>query len=206
MFILKRGIIVKLVKKIISKLSDLVLFIRAIPAVLVLYLQRDNELILKDIYRWKEIHNLDGNIYSVLIYLLPRYKAFRNIYYMRVKKKSNFISKLLAIFYRPPSSLYIGEIEIGGGLYIQHGFSTIIGAKEIGENCWINQQVTIGYSDHGNPIIKDNVYIYAGAKVIGDIMVNSNCKIGANAVVVKDVPQNCTAVGVPAKYLSLNNN
>jgi serine O-acetyltransferase len=95
--------------------------------------------------------------------------------------------------------------DIGPGLFIQHGFSTIIAAKSIGENCWINQQVTIGYSNATDcPIIGNNVTINAGAKIIGKVLVGNNTKVGANAVVVKNVPENCTVVGVPAYIVRRN--
>jgi len=84
-------------------------------------------------------------------------------------------------------------------LYIQHGFSTIISAKSIGEKCWINQQVTIEYSNLSDaPTIGNGVRITAGAKVFGDITIGDNSIIGADAVVFKDVPPNCTVVAVPA--------
>ena len=106
---------------------------------------------------------------------------------------------LADFFLKPQSNLYIVTKSIKGGLFLHHAFSTIVSAKSIGRNCWINQQVTIGYtSPDGAPVIKDNVRIYAGAKVLGDITVGNNVIIGANAVVVKDVPDNCTVVGVPA--------
>jgi serine O-acetyltransferase len=97
------------------------------------------------------------------------------------------------------NTLFIYTQTIGGGLFIQHGFSTIISAKSIGQNCWINQQVTIGFTNSADaPTIADNVYVAAGAKVFGDISIGSNVIIGANAVVFKNVPPNCTVVGVPA--------
>ena len=103
------------------------------------------------------------------------------------------------------STLYILTDKIGKGLFIQHGFATIIAAKSIGDNCWINQQVTIGFSNKtASPEINDNVTINAGAKVIGGVTVGKNSIIGANAVVVKNVPDNCTVVGVPAQIIRRN--
>ncbi len=97
------------------------------------------------------------------------------------------------------STLYIYTQDIGKGLFIQHGFATIIAAQSIGENCWINQQVTIGYANKEDiPVIGNNVVINSGAKVIGKVEIGNNAIVGANAVVVKNVPQNCTVVGVPA--------
>ena len=99
-------------------------------------------------------------------------------------------------------TLYIETPEIGGGLYIQHGFATMIAAKSIGENCWINQQVTIGYNDHGDPpVIGNNVMITCGAKVLGNITVGDNVVIGANAVVIRDVETGAKVGGVPAHRL-----
>lgn len=100
-------------------------------------------------------------------------------------------------------TLYIQAKEIGGRLFIQHGFATMISAEAIGENCWINQQVTIGYSNKGNraPIIGDNVMITCGAKVLGPITVGNNAVIGANAVVIKDIEPGAVMGGVPARKL-----
>jgi serine O-acetyltransferase len=95
--------------------------------------------------------------------------------------------------------LFITTETIGEGLFIQHGFATVIAARSIGRNCWINQQVTIGFSNKDDcPVLEDNVTINAGAKVIGGIKVGKNSIVGANAVVVKNVPENCVVVGVPA--------
>lgn len=97
------------------------------------------------------------------------------------------------------NTLFINTRNIGPWLFIQHGFATIISAESIGRDAWIYQQVTIGYTNATDrPILWDNVTVYAAAVVIGRVKVGNNSKINANAVVVKDVPDNCTAVGVPA--------
>ena len=96
--------------------------------------------------------------------------------------------RINSIITPPISSLYITTDDIGEGLFIQHGFATIISAKRIGKNCWVNQQVTIGYNKRGAPVIGDNVTIHAGALVIGDITIGNNVIIGAGAIVVDDVP------------------
>lgn len=88
-------------------------------------------------------------------------------------------------------------------MFIQHGFSTVIDAERIGENCWINQQVTIGYSGSEHPMIEEGCYIHAGAKVLGGITMHKNSTAGANAVVVKDVPENAVVGGVPAKIIKM---
>jgi len=95
------------------------------------------------------------------------------------------------------------EAKLGGGLILPHPNGVVIHEKAvIGVNCMIMQQVTIGQlADEGAPILGSNVYIGAGAKVLGDISIGDNVSIGANAVVLVDVPDNSTAVGVPAKVI-----
>ena len=91
-------------------------------------------------------------------------------------------------------------------MFIQHGFSTIITAEHIGENCWINQQVTIGFNDskkygYGKPWIGDNVRISCGAKVVGKIRIGNNSTIGVNSVVVKNVPEDSVVIPSPTILL-----
>lgn len=102
-------------------------------------------------------------------------------------------------------TLYINAEEIGRCLFIQHGFATNITAKKIGDFCWINQQVIIGYTfDPEPPIIGNGVRISAGSKVLGQITVGDNAIIAANAAVVKDVQQCQIVGGVPAKVIGHN--
>lgn len=96
--------------------------------------------------------------------------------------------------------------KIGLGVFIDHGMGVVIGeTAEVGNNVVIYQGVTLGGTgkEKGkrHPTIKDNVMISAGAKVLGNIVVGENSKIGAQAVVLKDVPPNCTVVGVPARIV-----
>ncbi len=93
---------------------------------------------------------------------------------------------------------------IGRGLVIDHGSGVVIGETcEIGDNCTLYQGVTLGGTgkDAGkrHPTLRDNVMVGAGAKVLGPIVIESNSKIAANAVVLKDIPSACTAVGIPAR-------
>jgi serine O-acetyltransferase len=142
-------------------------------------------------------------------WLVRVYPEFRNLLYFRVQSEHHLVTRLILILakiiYRPLMSLYIFTSSIGPGLFIQHGFSTVIAAKSIGSRCWINQQVTIGHDDNdGRPTIGANVRIGAGAIVFGDISIGDNCEIGANAVVNKSVPPDCTVVGVPGRIVRRN--
>lgn len=97
------------------------------------------------------------------------------------------------------------KVKIGGGLFLPHTIGTILGAESIGINVTIMHGVTLGarefdfhYSSDSRPVVGNNVFIGAGAKIIGPIKIGDNAKIGANAVVLKDVPPSALAVGVPA--------
>jgi serine O-acetyltransferase len=97
--------------------------------------------------------------------------------------------------------------DIGPGFYIGHFGGIVINGK-FGSNCSIGQGVTVGSKGAGKsdgwPVLGDNVYIGAGAKIIGSINIGSHSVIGANAVVIKDVPQNSLAAGVPAIIRALS--
>jgi serine O-acetyltransferase len=95
--------------------------------------------------------------------------------------------------------------KIGPGLRIWHfGCIVLHPAVEIGKNCDIRHEVTIGNrQEYGDvPVIGDNVNIGVGAKILGRIRIGNNVLIGANAVVIHDVPDNCLAVGNPARIIA----
>jgi serine O-acetyltransferase len=97
--------------------------------------------------------------------------------------------------------IWIGA-KIGGGLYVAHPVGTVIAVQEMGENCTIVANVTIGLrNEWAFPKIGNNVFIGAGARVLGGVQVGDDAVIGANAVVIHDVPQGATVVGVPAKII-----
>lgn len=160
----------------------------------------EDEKFSMDLKRWKEVFELNGTDKQALFRFLTTEKAFRSLYIFRQKKR--LYRGWVRLLYPPLDSLYIMTSNIGGGLFIQHGFSTYIAAESIGENCWINQQVTIGYKDNTRaPVIGDNVTITCGAKVLGPITIGDNVIIGANAVVTKDLPPDSVWGGVPARQI-----
>ena len=165
------------------------------------FLDLQDKRISMDVERWKSVLHIDGDQKRALKTLLTRYKEFRNLYIYRNTGRP-FFCRLVRLLYKPLDSLYIETPEIGGGLFIQHGFSTYIAARSIGENCWINQQVTVGYKDNTlPPVIGNHVTITCGAKVLGPITIGDGATIGANAVVVKDVEPGAVMGGVPARRL-----
>jgi serine O-acetyltransferase len=185
-------------------------FALAIPHALLLQTSPARQTVEADIGRWLREWDCRAQEqwprWRALMFLVRAYPEFRNLYYYRVEMSPHLPSRvLLAVarcFLRPVNNLFFWTPSIGPGLFIEHGFSTVIAASSIGRNCWINQQVTIGYSNKTDcPTIGDNVRVAAGAKVFGKITIGDNVIIGANAVVCRSVPPDCTVVGVPARIV-----
>lgn len=157
-----------------------------------------DECFIKDLRRWKQIQHISCSDVITFAKLMWEFPEFRNLYIYRNRFR-RFYRYWICLWYHPMDTLYIQAKEIGGGLFIQHGFATMISAESIGENCWINQQVTIGYNGTGRPpIIGNDVMITCGAKVLGSINVGNGAVIGANAVIVRDVEPSAVMGGVPA--------
>lgn len=179
---------------------------RTLPVYLCAICSAQKHLIKADVARWNEIDQINFNFFESLNWYMTYKKEFRNLIQHRLKNPSHsFVSlvhsAIARILWKPLETLYIYTKEIGGGLYIQHGFATIISAKRIGENCRIYQQVTIGYKQEFCPVLEDNVSVTCGAKVLGDVTMHSNSLAAAGSVVVKDVPENAIVGGVPAKII-----
>lgn len=120
-----------------------------------------------------------------------------------------FFRKLVVLRYRFWSVVTGSDIaltaQIGGGLFLPHPNGVVIHPKaKIGINCLIHQQVTIGTKEDGGdgvPVVEGHVKIYSGAKILGPIQVGAHATIGANTVVLVDVPKNATIVPVSARQL-----
>jgi serine O-acetyltransferase len=101
------------------------------------------------------------------------------------------------------------QCEIGKGSIFGYGGIGVVVHKRtiIGKNCMIGTNITIGGRSgfQDVPKIGDNVYIATGAKILGPIVVGNNVTIGANAVVIKDVPDNAVVAGIPAKIIKYKN-
>ena len=140
-------------------------------------------------------------------YLKSRKGLLRYFYYCKAKKIESKCNADFGISYHDPSSVF------GSKPYLPHGMNGIIISRKakIGKNAVILHQVTVGIrmvaslsdkeEDAIAPIIGDNVFIGAGAKIIGNIHIGNNVKIGANAVVTKDVPDNSTIIGNPGRII-----
>ncbi len=123
------------------------------------------------------------------------------------RKKMFFLARLISQLSR-----FITGIEIHPGavlgkrIFFDHGMGIVIGETAIvGDDCVIFHGVTLGGVSSSktkrHPTLKNNVVVGTGAKILGNITIGNNSKIGANAVVLKDVPDNSVAVGIPAKVI-----
>ena len=144
----------------------------------------------------------------------PGVKAvfFHQIAHFFSVAKFDLVARIISQFSRFLTGIEIHpKAKIGKNLFIDHGMGVVIGeTSEIGNNVTIYHMVTLGgispSIDSNNqrdvkrhPTLKDNVVVGSGAQVLGPVIVGDNAKIGANAVVTKDVPENAVMVGIPAK-------
>lgn len=139
-------------------------------------------------------------------WVLIAYRFGRWRYQVRPPILRKFFSLIYRVLYKIVQILtgieFPCEVELGDNLAIDHfGGIIVSGYAKIGNNCRIRDGVVIGLrrvEEKCAPIIGDNVDIGSGAKLLGGIRIGNNVHIGANAVVLCDVPDNCIAVGVPA--------
>ena len=161
------------------------------------------------------IRNRDPAVRSTLEIILcyPGLHAiiFHRIAHWLYKRKSFLVGRIVSGISRFLTGIEIHPgAKIGNGVFIDHGLGVVIGeTTEIGDNVTIYQGATLGGTgkEKGkrHPTIEDNVVISAGAKVLGPFRVGKNSKIGAGAVVLKEVPENCTVVGVPGRIVIKDN-
>lgn len=131
------------------------------------------------------------------------HKRYKNQDYFEARKLTLEARRLTGIEIDPGAVL-------GKFVYIDHGFGTVIGETAVvGDYVTIYQGVTLGSIEldqdvRRHPIVKDRALIGAGSKVMGTITIGENSKVGANAVVLEDVPDHTTAVGIPARMIKKN--
>jgi serine O-acetyltransferase len=124
------------------------------------------------------------------------------------KRKIPFIPSFLMRFIRVVYACELPpQTQIGrGSLFVHNGLGVVVHPKAIiGKNVKIYQNVSIaGRNNRGTPIIGNNVFIGAGACILGGVKIGDNAMIGANSVVIDDVPRNSVIVGVPGKVVKIN--
>ena len=150
----------------------------------------------------------------VLTYPGVKAVLFHRIAHFFCVAKFDLIARIISQFSRFLTGIEIHpKAKIGKNLFIDHGMGVVIGeTSEIGDNVTIYHMVTLGGispsidSDEQrdvkrHPTLKNNVVVGSGAQVLGPVIVGENAKIGANAVVTKNVPENAIMVGIPAKNI-----
>ncbi len=145
-----------------------------------------------------EILLLYSGVHAILAYRVA-HKLYLSKHYFAARAVSQWARHKTGIEIHPGAT-------IGKGLFIDHGMGVVIGeTTEIGDNCTLYQGVTLGGTgkDVGkrHPTLGNNVLVGAGAKVLGPFTIADNSKIAANAVVLEEVPENSTAVGIPARVV-----
>ena len=164
----------------------------------------------------ESIINRDPAAKSKLSVILT-YPGVKAIFFHRIANffsiaKLDLIARIISQFSRFLTGIEIHpKAKIGENLFIDHGMGVVIGeTSEIGNNVTIYHMVTLGgispsinsddqRDSKRHPTLMDNVVVGSGAQVLGPVIVGKNAKIGANAVVTKDVPENAVMVGIPAK-------
>lgn len=136
--------------------------------------------------------NSSGGVKGFLSQLPKR--EYRSVFYFRLPF---WVRMILSLNLPRQHCCYLHTTKIGGGLHVQHGYSTIIVAESIGKNFYVHQNVTVGWGKDGKPTIGDNVSIFAGAVIAGRIRIGNNVRIASNTVVRHDVPDNCLVYGNP---------
>ena len=166
---------------------------------------------------WEDAKNIRDkdpaarNVAEVIL-LYPGFDALftHRIAHFLYNRKLFFLARLVSQLSRHLTGIEIHPgAKIGRKLFIDHGMGIVFGeTTEIGDNCTIYHGVTLGGTgkDVGkrHPTLGDNVLIGAGAKVLGPVYIGDNVRIGAGSVVLKNIPANATAVGVPAEVVRVN--
>lgn len=185
------------------KFIESINYIRTAIILLIIHRLKIRDLIEEDMvkYLWYINETRADKFSKCLNKLLLRNMCFRNLVAFRISRLSKKMSYVFRTVYPIKRDLEIYG-EIGGGIAIYHGHGTIINAYKIGKNFSVYQGVTIGKNhtpglNRDQPIIGDNVAIYTNAVVAGGIKIGDNAVIGAGAVVMRDVPANCIAIGNP---------
>ena len=145
-----------------------------------------------------------------VILLYPGYHAilFHRVAHLLYKAHLYFLARLISQISRTLTGIEIHPgAQIGKRLFIDHGMGVVIGETAIiGDDCLIYHQVTLGgmsaKDEKRHPTLGNNVMVGTGAKILGNIHIGDNVKIGANCIVIKDVEAGKTIIGVPGEILA----
>ncbi len=147
-----------------------------------------------------------GSLYKRFRHMYQTRQEFRSLVLFRVARvvgstHDYFILLMPAPDWLHVTNLFLETPDVGPGLYIEHGFSTIVNARRIGRNFWVNQNVTVGAGKGGSPAFGDDCAVRTGAVVVGGITIGDRVTIGANAFVDFDVPDDSLVVSDRARII-----
>ena len=159
--------------------------------------------IKKDVDRWADHYNSKAPRWLFFLYLIHTDRYFRNLFYYRIGP----IASILISWYRPGDRYFKipSFMSLGGGCLVHHPYSTVLHAEKIGDNFSCAHCTTLGMGNGGKPVVGDNVSLGANVIIIGNVHIGNNVTIGAGSVVVKDIPDDCIAVGNPARVIKIKN-
>lgn len=169
-----------------------------------------DDYLVQDIDKWALRLRLSDELSTMdkFVICFSQRQEYRSVFNYRAKifgnhKLSEYISRNLQNKKNGlVNNLYISCKDIAPGFYIEHGFSTIIYARKIGNNFHVNQNVTIGSGRGGIPTIGNNVKVFCNSVVVGGILLGNDSCVGAGSVVVDSVPDNCTVASPKAVIIS----
>ena len=169
---------------------------RLIPHIIIYYFHPRRGLIKDDVF----VNNCNKESLIIFLKSLVFNRTYRNLFYYRIGRIQWLFSWLCPrchdLYIRP-------EIKIGQRAKFTHNHTTHLNTNLIGDDFECFHLVTIGNSKGGTPRIGNNVCVYTGAMILGDITIGNNVRIGAGSIVLKDVPNDATVTGNPAKIVRL---
>jgi len=178
--------------------------VRLLPHIALLLLSPGRALLVSDLSRYAEMYD-DGrpptgfHLIVFFVRMMTFVPEYRNVFYFRHRSAGH----ILALLCPPMKSLRLMATTCGPGLFVHHGFGTMVTAEAIGANFTIRQLATVGYANNATdcPKIGNNVTVGVGARVLGGVAVGDNVIVGANSVVIADVPPDLVVMGVPSKVV-----
>lgn len=192
-----------MIKKAIKALLFIINLLRGIPAYLLVCLSGAKDIVCLETeeYLWTLEDCTSCNFFYCFNLLMNSNDIYRTQVQFRCSAKNTLCAHALGILYPGKKDMeLIGDI--GEGLVVFHGHGTVVGPHHLGKDFKVYQGVTVGRNPKPGqeicqPIIGDNVEVFANAIVAGGITIGDNVSIGAGAVVMKDVPANSVAYGNP---------
>lgn len=188
----------KQIRDVLRCIGSIVFFWLYIPHMVVYYLM-DSTAVDGDLEKMKTKISIRLSTGMTLLYLLHTNAYFRTLFYHRV----GAVKSLIIGWYRPGDKYFqiSKTTKIGKGMLIVHPYATILNAESIGENFDVRHLTTLGDKNGRRPVIGNNVTLGVAVTIVGGVKIGDNVVIGAGSIVTKDIPDNCIAVGNPAKVI-----